>query len=265
MTTLVFFIEQTSLGLYFLTGLGIYITWRRYRRIGRDLRATHFELEREIFRYRRTNALTLLILLIEFGLIVVGIQYVVAPAIRQASSNTVVASDLVTDLPFYTPTPAPVQFGNSPIDASGVQLGEEEINQVQATPTLTPTPVGTIVQNPPPISGCDEQEATLQVPANGMVVFEATNVIGTAFTENFAFYRFELSGPATGGSFAPLGEYTQPVMELGALGQFVPTFYEPGDYQFRLTIFDITQTLAAACTVNIVISEPIPTPTPLQP
>jgi hypothetical protein len=90
------------------------------------------------------------------------------------------------------------------------------------------------------------------------------NVIGTAYTENFAFYRFELNGPETFGSFAIIRDYDQPVSTLGELGQFVPSFYQPGDYQFRLTVFDVTNTLKAACTINIRISEPIPTPTPLQ-
>jgi hypothetical protein len=135
---------------------------------------------------------------------------------------------------------------------------------VIATPTLTPTPVGTLLPNPPPVLGCDTPGATLQVPANGMLVFEPITVIGTANAENFAFYRFELNGPQTLGSFAILRDYTQPVLETGVLGQFVPSFYQPGRYQFRVTVFDITNTLRAACTVNITISEPIPTPTPLQ-
>ena len=50
----------------------------------------------------------------------------------------------------------------------------------------------------------------------------------------------------------------------GQLGQFVPAFYQPGDYQFRLTVFDITTALKAACTVNITISPPIPTLTPIR-
>jgi hypothetical protein len=52
------------------------------------------------------------------------------------------------------------------------------------------------------------------------------------------------------------------VKEINVLGQFVPSFYQPGEYQFRVTVFDSTATLKAACTVNITISEPIPTATP---
>ena len=88
-------------------------------------------------------------------------------------------------------------------------------------------------------------------------------VLGTAYMDNFAFYKFEIAGPVTGGSFASLEDHTQLVTEVGVLGQFVPSFYEPGLYQFRLSVFDITNSMGPSCTVNIYISAPIPSATPL--
>lgn len=263
MTAVVFLIEQAAVGLYILAGVGLLIAWRRFAQAQHDLRATHFELERDIYRYKRANALTAFIVVLEFGIGVLGIQLVVAPSVRQTVDLGEALSP-ITDLPFVTPTPAEVVFGAPPIDVSGVQIGQQEVVQIIATPTMTPTPVGTLLPNPPPIAGCDTPGATLQVPANGMLVFEPLNVIGTASTDNFAFYNFELSGAATFGSFAPVRTYDRPVPETGVLGQFVPSFYPPGQYQFRVTVFDSTNTLRAACMVNITISEPIPTPTPLQ-
>lgn len=263
MTSLVFLIEQGALGLYILLGVGVFLSIRGWLHANQDLRATYFELERDIFRYRRANAFTALILFLEGILVVVGMQLIVAPAIRQETSR--VAGDsaaAVVEPPFFTPTPAPVAFGQIPIDPGGVNLGGEEIVRVQATPTLTPTPVGTLLPNPAPIAGCDTPNATLQVPANGMLVFEPIRVIGTAFTDNFAFYKLEISGLSTNGVFAVLSQYAQPVSDLADLGQFVPSFYAPGEYKFQLTVFDITNMLRAACMVNITISEPIPTPTP---
>jgi hypothetical protein len=266
MTELVFLVEQVALGLYIVLGVGVFLSIWSWTRSNRDLRATYFELERDIYRYRRANATTVLILLIEGILVVVGIQQVVAPAVRQ--EVTLVASNSTTTIvetPFRTPVPETIALGQAPVDASGVNLGGEELVRVQATPTLTPTPVGTLLPNPPAIAGCDTPNATLQVPANGMLVFEPIRVIGTAFTDNFAVYKLEISGPSTNGVFAVLREYPQPVPELADLGQFVPSFYEPGEYKFQLTVFDITNMLRAACMVNITISEPIPTPTPFAP
>jgi hypothetical protein len=262
MNFLVFLIEQIATGLYIFTAVAIVLTWRNWMRSRREFRATYFELERDIARYQQANAVTALVLLVEFALIILGVQRVVAPFIREKELVPQQAIAAIEDGIFDTPTPA-FQEG-AEIDASGVQLGATDPAQrVLATPTLTPTPVGTIIPNAPPPDGCDTPDATLQVPANGMVVFEPINVIGAANTQDFAFYRFELRGPQTFGNFAILSEYTIPVSDIGELGQIVPAFYEPGDYQFRLTVFDITNTLKARCMVNIFISEPIPTPTPL--
>lgn len=259
--SLVFLIEQVSNGLYILLGLAVLIFWRRWVRARGEYRATHYELEREIARYHQANAVTALILVLELILVVLGIQRVVAPTIR-STTNTVQFIAPLEDLPFYTPTPSTI--GAVPIDPSGVEIGEDDPAQrVLATPTLTPTPVGTIEAAPPAV-GCDTPDATLQIPANGMVVFEPINVVGSASTANFAFYRFEINGPGTFGNFALLQQYTLPVSEIGDLGQFVPSFYDPGEYQFRLTVFDLTLAVRASCTVTIFMRRPLPTATPLS-
>ncbi len=261
MNAVVFFIQQIAPGLYILIAVAMFLSWRSWSRARQGIRSTYFELERDIFRYRQANASTSLILLVELGLIVLGIQQVVAPTL----SAEVRASEVVVavDAPFRTPTPAPVDFNNSPIDVSGVQIGTQEGPIIQLTATPSPTPVGTILPNPPPVQGCDTANAVLQIPANGMLVFEPIPVVGSAFTDDFSFYRFEISGPSTNGNFVVLGDYSLPVDALSALGQFTPVFYLPGEYEFRLTVFNNLNELKAACTVNITVSRPIPTNTPL--
>ena len=262
MNAVVFFIEQIATGLYILLGVALVVAWLSFTRARRAYRSTQFELERDMARDQQTNAVTTLILLLEAVLLVFGMQRVVAPAIRATLDPGSLAAVVASDGEFRTPTPAPVS--GVVIDASGVVINEDLLQErILATPTLTPTPVGTIIANAPAVVGCDTESATLQVPANGMVVFEPIPIIGIAATEDFAFYRFELNGPSTFGNFAPIGERTQPVNTIGELGQFVPAFYEPGEYQFRLQVFDVTNTARASCTVNIFISDPIPTPTPL--
>jgi hypothetical protein len=262
MTTLVFLIEQTAIGLYILIGVALLLAVRRWSRARREFRSTYFELEKDLARTARSDAFTSMILLIEAALLVAGIQNVVAPTIRSNTEIDVVSAQVITDGEFNTPTP--VFNEGVQIDSSSINLTPEDPSlRVLATPTLTPTPVGTIVPNAPPAIGCNEPGAVLQIPANGMRVFEPIRIVGTAFMDDFAFYKFELAGPVTGGNFAPLQDHTQMVRDLGELGQFVPAFYQPGAYQFRLSVFDITNTMGPSCTVNIYISEPIPTPTPL--
>jgi hypothetical protein len=264
MTTLVFLIEQVATGLYIILGVAFVLVLRSWSKSNSAYRTTYFELEKEIARYRRGNAFTAMVLLVELALIIVGVQQVVAPTLRTTISNELVPQfSVVNDGDFRTPPPP--TFSPSVIDPSNVQLGEiDPAQQIQPTPTLTPTPVGTIVANAPPAQ-CGSPDVQLQIPANGMIVFEPIAVVGMANTENFAFYRFELKGESTSGNFASIGvDGTQPMPQLGELGQFVPSFYTPGEYQFRVSVFDTTSALRGSCTVTIYISEPIPTPTPLS-
>ena len=262
-TGVVFLIEQAAMGLYMvLGGLIAYVLWQ-WLKANREYRGTYFELEKDNARYQRGTAFTALVLLIELGLVVVGIQRVVAPTLRASLTNQPARQiALVSDGQFRTPIPP--TFSAAVIDASNVQLGAiDPAQQVQPTPTLTPTPVGTIVSNAP-AAMCDSPDAQLQIPANGMIVFEPITVVGIATTDNFAFYRFELKGESTSGNFATIGvDGTQALAQMGELGQFVPSFYTPGEYQFRVSVFDTTNALRASCTVTIYISAPIPTATPL--
>jgi hypothetical protein len=264
MTAIVFLLEQWATGLYILLAAAFAYTIWRLQRVQREYRETQFELERDLARYKRANTLTAMVLILEAALVVLGIQQVVAPALRDTIDTTQTLAQVREDGDFATPITTPLA-GGFQIDTSGVVLGEvDPADQILPTPTLTPTPVGTIVPNSPAPVGCETPNAQLQIPANGMIVFQPITVVGTANTENFAFYKFELNGPATFGNFAPLPvDGTQAVAELGDLGQFVPSFYEPGTYQFRLIVFDTTNAARASCTVTIYISEPIPTPTPL--
>ncbi|MFN8378547.1 MAG: hypothetical protein U0452_07735 [Anaerolineae bacterium] len=266
MANFVFLIDQIANGLYILLGAVLVLMLWRLNGARQMLRSSQYELERGLARERRDNALTGVIIVVELLLMVVGLTRVVAPTLRETMNLSEVVVQVADDGVFYTPTPQPLT-GQFQVDISGVQLGEGNVaDQVLPTPTLTPTPVGTIVPNSPAPVGCDTPNAQLEVPANGMLVFEPMVVRGVAYTDDFAFYRLELKGDSTFNNFAPLpGDGTTPVTELGELGQFVPSFYAPGEYRFRLMVFDITNTVKASCEVTIFISPPIPTATPLAP
>ncbi|MCU0479882.1 MAG: hypothetical protein MUE54_01565 [Anaerolineae bacterium] len=272
MSNIVFLIEQIAIGLYILIGVGILIFWSRWRAAQFDIRSTRFELERDFARFRRDNALTMMILSIEMALIVLGIQRIVAPTMRSdieleqliAINNQTDVVEVVSDGVFATPT-RPAPLSNLPIEP--VELPRDDEVSVFATPTLTPTPVGTIEPNAPPVYGCNTPNAFLQIPANGMRVFQTIRVAGTAFVDDFSRYKLEISGPTTQNSFWVIDEGTIPVRvedtANNTLSQFNPDPYTPGTYQFQLTVFDTTNELKASCMVTIYISRPIPTPTPL--
>jgi hypothetical protein len=259
MTALVYLIEQLATGLYILIGAMLVWNIRKWMQSRAEQRAATFELERNMEKFRQANAITMIVILIQAAIVVFGVQTIVAPAVRARDTSPVVANDVVTDGVFVTFTPAPpaVQV----IDDSGVNLfPTDPAAAIRSTPLPTPTPVGTLDANPDPFVGCDGG-AQLQIPANGMFVFEPISVTGVADIPDFAFYKLEVSGPSTLGDYVVLVTNPARVPERGGLGQFVPAPYEFGQYQFRLTVFDTTGTLRAACMVNINIIAPPIAPT----
>lgn len=261
MNILVFFIEQIAVALYIFIGVGIILQWRSWSQSKWSYRSTQFELERDIARYRSANAATVFVVLIEAMLIVFGVQQIVAPTLRRMETGISVREQLITDIDFFTPTPglrATVPFNSEGIIFEAVNPA----NEILFTATPRPTAVGTIVPNMPGAIGCDGT-ATLTIPANGMKIFQITEVIGTAYTDNFAQYKLEIKGPGTNDAYLSLEGNTSPVTSEASLGQFNPSPYEPGEYEFRVVVFDTTTDMRASCTVHIVIEEPLPTRTPL--
>lgn len=259
--SLVFLVEQVAIGLYIFIGLGAFLALRRYGRAGRAFRSTRFELERDIARFQRANAMTTFILLVEAGLVVLGTQIIVAPTLRQTLNFTQTTINVIEDLDFNTPTPpplAPVSIDDSNVNFGALNSG----GNIIITPTPTATPVGTIQPNAPTAIGCDNTSAMLQIPANGQIVREIIPVNGIANVDNFASFKLEIKGTTLGDSFYSMESYVQPAPELRQLSQFNPALYPEGTYQFRLAVFDITDTMRASCTVTIYIRPPLPTATP---
>lgn len=262
MAAIVFLIEQVALALYIFIGLGIVWYLRKWFTESTSYRATQFELEREMSRFRRANALTALVLLFEGAAVIYGVQTVVAPEMRTRIDTSQVVAAVIEDLDFRTPTPAPLAQVN--IDDSGIDFEPTDpANVIRITPTPTEEPPGTIEPNAPSAIGCDTPNAFLKVPANGMVVHQLTEVIGTAYIDDFSKFKLEISGPQTNNHYATMEVITQPVEEMGRLSQFNPISYQEGLYQFRLAVFDQFDQLKASCAVNIYIRPPIPTETPI--
>ncbi|GAB1420958.1 hypothetical protein MASR2M15_10870 [Anaerolineales bacterium] len=258
-TSLLLFINQIAIALYIFIGIGILWYSRKAFLHQTELRSTYFELERDIARFRRANSWTIVIILFEIALIILGIQAAVVPLIIDDQAF-VQAVNTVADGDFATFTPAP-QSGSLGIEPETGLRDEESLAIIQITPTLTPTPVGTILPAPNP-TGCDTDNAFLQIPANGMRVFQPIPIVGTAFTDDFGEIKLEISGASTFDNFVVISTIRTPITSLSEFSQFNPAQYTPGQYKFRLMVFDISNTLKASCMIYIDISQPIPTITP---
>lgn len=263
MAGIFFLIDQLAVGLYIVLGaLALWHAWR-FMSARAELRATFYELERDIARQRQWDALLWVAVMGQLALGVWGVQREVVPFLQsEINVQEAVAMGLVAqDGAAATFTPAPIAGG---LDIQPVPpLGANDIILL-VTPTLTPTPVGTIVPNAPAVIGCNDERATLQVPANGMRVFSPIPIVGTAFTESFAVAKLEIKGPSTNDSYIVIDDKRQPITTTSAFSQFSPALYTPGAYQLRVMVFDLTDTAVASCMVTIYITDPPITPTPTR-
>ncbi len=266
MITVVSFLDRLAPGLYILlTAAFAWNLWKA-RRTGHQYRATYFELEREMTRVRRVNALTVLVLVGLAGLLLLGVQKSMLPFLRQVQDIQAFQQEIAQNIDGSFATSTPRSPDQAALNIQPVApLGGDDNPIIQLTPTLTPEPLGTIIPNPPDTQGCTDPRATLNLPANGMRIFQPIALEGTAYTDNFSEAKIEISGPATNDAWSVIAIIPQPVMAAGAFYQFSPAPYADtgsGLYQLRLMVFDITQQPVASCMINIYISAPPETPTP---
>lgn len=260
MAGLFFLIDQVAVWLYFMLGvIALVFVWRFFS-ARQERRSTFYELERDLASQRQWDAGMWVVVFGLVALAILGVQQAVVPFLQSEIDvqEAVAIGQVEQDGFFGTVTPAPISGGQS---FEPVPLGGNE-TILLITPTLTPTPVGTIVPNAPPIVGCNDERATLSVPVNGMRVFSPIPVVGTIFADSFALAKVEIKGPSTNDNYVVIDDKRQPVTENSAFSQFSPSLYEPGEYQFRIMVFDLTDTPVASCMVTIYITEPPVTATP---
>lgn len=263
MTGLFFLIDTIANPLYLI--LALIAIWYGYRIVGarHDMAATHFELERDVASRRLANGIMIIILAAQVAVLVLGIQVRAVPFLEaERDLDAIMAADssAIQDLVYPSPTPADPDMDSISFEPDTSISNDPDT--IVLTPTLTPTPVGTVLPGAPPVEGCQDPRAQLQIPANGQRVFLPLIVRGVAYADNFSQSKIEIAGPSTEGQFSPVSDINDPATDMSDLIQFLPSGYEPGAYQFRLMVFDITNNLVAACQVTIYLSDPPTTATP---
>ena len=261
MSGIFYLIDRVAIGIYIIIAAMVVWQMRKFLLAQTEYRSTYFELERDLARVQQGGALTSAIIALQFAVVVLGVQQVIVPFLQTEEDLQVQLASMPSDGDFLTATPAPIDDEN--FDIAPVELPEDEDSGIiLLTPTLTPTPVGTIIPNAPPIEGCDSEQALLQVPANGMRVFQPILVIGQAYSDNFSGAKIEISGPSTNNQYSVVSNIDSPVRSMEAFFQFNPDRYMQGQYDFRVVVFDSANEITAACKVTIYISPALSTSTP---
>jgi len=222
-----------------------------------------FSLEREVYQQRIVRAWLMVALALALGGLVFLVRTFVLPPLPTPQTAPPTAR-----VGLFTPTPqvAPLlsEAQATPVlTSTGVVTSTTVVTPVivsaptaavTATPTPSPTPVPQDSLQP----DCPSPDSQITSPVAGSNVSGIVEVRGTARTEAFSYYKFEVKFP---GSNTPnfISQYVTPV-ENGDLGPWDisdPTRYPSGGpYQFQLVVVDIYgNTTTCTIPVNIVSAE----------
>jgi hypothetical protein len=230
------FIARISVVFYAIVGAGIFLSLGGLIRARRARRLAMFGLEREAAQRERRRSVNTIFSLV----LVAGAVYII--------TNIVVPN---LGEPPDEPTPTPFVF---------VTQEPTPTEMLLLFPTITPTPgiapaeaAEASPESAEPINGCEIIGARITSPTPGQTVSGQVSVEGEANILNFAQYKFELKGPATGGAWVVVGSYANP-QPAGFLGTWDATSLIPGDYTLRLVVSKVDGTYLTPCEVPIVIA-----------
>jgi penicillin-binding protein 1C len=118
----------------------------------------------------------------------------------------------------------------------------------------------------PPKEFCNEQTGAptlvITLPGNGQEVAGTLDIIGTAKSSNFAYFRVEYGfshDPQAWGVVGPDQNFTQ--VENGVLATWDTTSLQPGDYSLRLVLVGTNGGQVESQPVRLRVVAPTPTPT----
>ena len=238
-------IARIDVVLYFLCALGALLGLRSLAMSRRLRRLAAFPLEREAARALRRRSLSAIGSMAALA----GSVYIITDVIRPTLQAMPVARGEVTPTstailtPQITPSPRPLLFPTV-TPTFGVAASEGG-----PTAAPLPTPAGGSAS-----AGCDLIGVTITNPIPGEVVAGQVAVQGEANILNFAAYKFEVSGPSTGGAWATVASFSRPVAS-GFLGSLDATSLEPGPYLLRLVAVDALGNSPEPCVIPITVAE----------
>jgi hypothetical protein len=213
-----------------------------------ELQQSLYSLEREAASSRLWRGIGMLFLLGFIALAIFVLSNLIAPGLATDTDRATPtpAFILTTTTPTPTYQPTPTRTPRPPTAAPGTPIPTIE---GAPTATLPPTPA------PLPSSSCPDPNVQIVAPIAGQTFNGDIQVRGTADTPNFAFYKFTLSGPATGDVTQTAGDVVRTPIRNNVLGSIAGAnlVTAPGVYVLGLVVVDNTGNELPHCTVPIVI------------
>lgn len=211
----------------------------------RDRRQAAFNLERETAINRTHSALRWAIVL----LAIMGLVYGISTYLSKAVEPIIAEADPTPTPVFLIDTPTPTAAPETPTAVESPTVAATPRPRATPRPTPTeppPTPLRPAVVAP----SCPDGRAIILEPGMGQRVAGPVQLIGTASTDNFSYYKIEFK-PAAAGDFNFYLRRDAPVIN-GPLGVWDPGGLSPGEYSLRLVTVDGTGNFGF-CTVQIVL------------
>jgi hypothetical protein len=229
------FLRAYELWVYLLLGLGGMFYVRKFILAWGELRGAAFGLERESAQARLNQAASVLVLLLVVAVIMFVLVSFIAPAIPGAVPLLTPTLDLLA-----TPTTTLLSVTQEP--------GEPIL-----TPTATILPGGT-----PPGNGCIPGQIMITFPDDGSEVRDVTDVIGTANTPNFGFYKLEMKRSEETNWLTILAGNEPKTDEI--LGTWNTGLLAPGNHELSLVVIDNQGESSAPCIIQVRVSSTEETP-----
>jgi len=113
----------------------------------------------------------------------------------------------------------------------------------------TPTPI-------PPLPACPNALARLTAPGQNAALSGAVQVLGTANTPNFDYYKLEFAPGELSEKWALITSLRRSPVAGGLLDVWDTTAFPDGLYRLRLVVVDLTGNYPPPCEVRIIISNP---------
>lgn len=246
MAVLVQILSRYAPAIYVICALAALYLLRVAILARRERRQAAFSLERETATNRTHGALRWALLLI----VIMGGTYFVSTYLTTAVEPIIAEAD---------PTPTPVFLIDTPTPTP------EATPTVTETPTITPTPrpratPRPVVTEPPPVTpttaapvvvaaNCPDARAVIIEPGANQQINGPVQMIGTAQTGSFQYYKIEFKPAGAAGDFSFYARRDNPVVN-GPLGTWDPSGLPPGAYQLRLVTVDVTGNFGQ-CTVTV--------------
>lgn len=220
----------------------------------RERERSIYSLEKEAATSQEFRFLTIGLVAGAFIGLVMFTTTVVGPRVTMIEPEIVEVTPAALVLPTVTPTFARATATSSP---TPTRVRQATSTPLPALPVITgtlaidtPTPEPTAA----PALLCPDAAARLTFPLTGATLKGATQILGSASTANFEYFKIEVASPAKPGAWALITDLRRGAVAGGLLDVWDTTAFGNGDYTLRLVVVDRTGNYPEPCTVQVTVS-----------